>query len=200
MNKATFLSILRSRLQGLPWQDVERSLEYYSEIIDDRMEDGMTEEEAVAAMGSIDEIVNQILMATPLPKLVKERVRPRRPWRAWEIILLILGSPVWLPLLLAAVAVFLACYVVLWAIIVVMYAVDLAVAVSAVAGLWGGGMLFAAGFPAQGMMTLGGVLLCAGVAILLFFAFNQIAKGILKLSKKLILSLKSIFVRKGAMG
>ena len=45
----------------MPTEDMERFIAYYSEMIDDRMEDGMTEEEAVAMMDTPDDAVDQIL-------------------------------------------------------------------------------------------------------------------------------------------
>ena len=47
MDKRTFLNSLREQLYGLSQSDIDKSLEYYSEMIDDRMEDGVSEEEAV---------------------------------------------------------------------------------------------------------------------------------------------------------
>ena len=49
MNKAEFLDALCAHLSGLPQRDIDASQEYYSEIIDDRMEDGLSEEAAVEA-------------------------------------------------------------------------------------------------------------------------------------------------------
>ena len=43
-------------------------------------------------------------------------MRPRRQLKAWEIVLLVLGSPLWLSLGLAAIAVIFAFYVVLWSV------------------------------------------------------------------------------------
>ena len=130
MNKADFLAALRQQLRGLSESDIEKSLEYYSESIDDRIEDGMTEEEAVADMESPAEIARQILMDMPLPKVVKAKARPSRPLRVGEIVLLAVGSPVWVPLALAAVLVFLAIYVTIWALVVTFYAVDFSFAAS----------------------------------------------------------------------
>ena len=48
MSKTEFLTELKKALEGLPEEDIEKSLEYYSEMIDDRIEDGLSEEEAVA--------------------------------------------------------------------------------------------------------------------------------------------------------
>ena len=78
MTKMVFLLRLQAQLQGLPPQEVEERLHFYGEMIDDRMEEGVSEEEAVAAVGSVEEIVQQILADTPLTALIKEKVRPKR--------------------------------------------------------------------------------------------------------------------------
>ncbi len=64
------------------------------------MEDGLSESEAIEAVGPVSQIVQQILMETPLPKLVKDKVKPRRSLKVWEIVLLVLGAPLWLSLLI----------------------------------------------------------------------------------------------------
>ena len=50
MQKQAFLDALRSQLAGLPEAEINERLNFYSEMIDDRMEEGLTEEEAVDAM------------------------------------------------------------------------------------------------------------------------------------------------------
>jgi uncharacterized membrane protein len=57
MTKSEFLNQLRSRISNLPPDEVERTISYFTEIIDDRIEDGMSEQEAVAGMESIDTII-----------------------------------------------------------------------------------------------------------------------------------------------
>lgn len=198
MNKPEFFAALRQGLSGLPQEDIDNSIEYYGEMIDDRMEDGLTEEEAVLAIGSVEEIVSQILSETPLSKLVKAKVRPNRALKVWEIVLLILGSPVWLPLLLAAASVLLAVYVVFWAVILSLYAVDLSFAAGGVAGVLGSLLYLPSGNAAGGVLFVGMGFVCAGIAILLFFCFQQITKALLLVSKKTLLGMKSCFLRKGA--
>ena len=51
MNKQEYLESIRSRISAMPADDVNRFMDYYSEMIDDRVEDGLSEEEAVADMG-----------------------------------------------------------------------------------------------------------------------------------------------------
>ena len=52
MTKASFLGELRLRLASLPDADIQEALEYYEEMIDDRIEAGMDEEEAVRTLGT----------------------------------------------------------------------------------------------------------------------------------------------------
>ena len=196
MDKQQFASALRARLEGLPEEDVQSSLEYYVEMIEDRIEDGMPETEAVAAVGGVDEIAEQILMDTPLTKLVKAKVQKKRALRAWEIVLLVLGSPIWLSLLIAAAAVVLSVYVVLWAVIVSFYAVVLCLAVGALASLVGGFLLAAQSGWQNVLLGVGAALILAGLAILLFFAFTALAKLVVKLGKAIWRGIKRCFVGK----
>ncbi|MBO6060803.1 MAG: DUF1700 domain-containing protein, partial [Clostridia bacterium] len=126
MNKEVFLQELRRGLAGLPQEDIEERLSFYDEMIDDRMEDGLSESDAIAEVGAVDEIVEQTLADIPLTKLVKENIKPKRSLRAWEIVLLVLGFPLWFPLLIAAAVIMLALYIVVWALIVSLWAVEVA--------------------------------------------------------------------------
>lgn len=196
MDKQTFLAALGDTLKGLSKEDREKSLSFYEEMVNDRMEEGVSEEEAVAAIGSVEEITAQVLSEIPLAKLVKAKVRPNRALKAWEIVLLILGSPVWLPLLLAAAAVFLAVYAVLWAIIFSLYAMDLSLAASGIACI-AAAFLYAPSNNMPGMfVVLGTGLVCGGLGIFCFYGFNQLTKHILRFSKRVLLWLKSLFIRK----
>ena len=198
MKKNDFLWGLAEGLRGLPPEDLERWVDYYREMIDDRMDEGLSEEEAVADLGSLEQIRDQILTETPLPRLVKESVRPRRKLRAWEILLLVLGSPVWLPLLAAAVIVAASVYLSVWAVLLSLYAADLAVAVTGLAGGVALVQMLMAGQTAEGILFLGAGLVCIGLAILLFFGFNQLTKGLVWVTKRALLALKNSFVRKGS--
>ena len=57
MLKTEFLEQLRAGLAGLPQEDIDGRVAFYSEMIDDRMEEGLSEEEAVAGAGKISDIV-----------------------------------------------------------------------------------------------------------------------------------------------
>ena len=74
MLKEEFLAQLRGGLAGLPQEDLEERLAFYSELLDDRMEEELSEAEAVAAAGPVEQIVQQIIAETPLTKIVKEKM------------------------------------------------------------------------------------------------------------------------------
>ncbi len=198
MDKREFLARLEAGLRGLPPEDLAEHLSFYEEMIEDRMEDGLTEAEAVAGIGPVEDIVQQIVAETPLRKIVRERMRPERKMRAWEIVLLALGSPIWLSLLISAFAVLLSVYVVIWSVIVSLWAVDLALLVSSAAGVLAGVVLICKGSVLTGLAAIGAGLMCLGLSIFLFYGCLAATKGAVMLTKKIALWIKSLFLRKEA--
>ncbi len=196
MNKQEFLARLREGLYGLPQEDIEERLTFYSEMIDDRMEEGLSEEEAVSAVGSVPKIVAQVIADSPLEKISKERIRPKKQFKAWEIVLLVLGSPIWLSLAVAAVAVILSLYVSLWSVIVSLWAVFGSLIGCAFGGTVAGIVLACRGNTLTGIAMLGAGIVCAGLCIFVFCGSKAATKGILILTKKLAVWIKSRFVKK----
>ena len=64
MNKQEFLEKLERGIADLPREDAAERLTFYSEMIDDRMEEGLSEEDAVAGIGSPGAIALLILAET----------------------------------------------------------------------------------------------------------------------------------------
>ncbi|MBR6783361.1 MAG: DUF1700 domain-containing protein, partial [Clostridia bacterium] len=73
MTKREFLEAIRKGISTLSTDDINKSIRYYSEMIDDRIEDGVSEEEAVAAMGNPDDVIAEILSETPSVPTVAEQ-------------------------------------------------------------------------------------------------------------------------------
>ena len=82
MSKQDFLTELRKGLSGLPRDEIEERLTFYSEMILYRMEEGLSEEDAISEIGSVDEIVTQAVADIPLAKIAKERIKPKRHLKA----------------------------------------------------------------------------------------------------------------------
>lgn len=196
MNKQEFLAQLRKGLCGLPQGDVEECLTFYSEMLDDKIEEGFSEEEAVSQAGPIDEIVEQAVGDTSLAKIAKERIKSKRHLKVWEIVLLALGSPVWLSLGIAAVSVILALYISLWAVIVSLWAVIVSLAICAVAGVPICIVFAARGIIVPGLVMLAAGIVCAALSILMFFGCREAARGILILTKRITMQIKNLFIGK----
>lgn len=197
MNKQQFLTVIREKLVGLPKSDIDKSLDYYEEMIQDGIEDGLSEDEAVEALGPMEDIVSQILSETSLPKTIKANDKASKGFRVWEIILLILGSPIWLSLLLTALVLVLAFYIIIWSVIFSLYAANLAVAVSAIGGLAGLIVHLYSGKGYQAVCFFSVFLICLGLSILMFYGLCEVTKGIVFISRKVMLwIIKSCSFRK----
>lgn len=187
MNKQTFLTQLRKKLSGLPQEEIADRLTFYREMIEDRMEEGLPEEDAVSAVGSIDEIASHILgeASAKTTKISK----PSKGLKAWEIVLLILGSPIWLSLLIALFAVGLSLYAVLWSVIISLWAVFFSVAACTLVGIVAGIGFIWGGYKLSGIAMIGAGIACAGLSIFLFYGCKMATKGVILLTKKLILGM-----------
>lgn len=198
MSKQEFLEYLRKGLSGLPQEDIEERLTFYGEMIDDRIEEGLTEEDAVSRIGTVDTIISQIKADIPITKLVREKITPKKNLRIWEIVLLILGSPIWLSLLITAFAVILSLYATLWSVVISLWAV-FGLVIGCAFGSVVAGIVFAcSGNVLSGIAMLAAGIICAGLSIFMFYGCKATTNGVLMLTKKMALGIKSLFVVKEA--
>ncbi len=197
MTKQNFINELKSNLSGLPENEVEERLTFYSEMIDDNIEEGLSEDEAVSKIGTVEEISKQILNDIPLTKIVKEKVKPSHELKTWEIILLILGSPLWFSLLIAFFSIIFAGYVVVFSLFISLWTVFVSLAISSIIIIISAIFFMFNGNVLSGFALAGFGLFFCGISIFLFFGCKISTKGIFFLTKKIVLSIKSIFIRKG---
>ena len=193
MKKHEFLEKLKSQLWAMPEADKKRSVDYYAEMIDDRMEDGLSEEKAVEAIGDLDEIIKQILTESPRPpakvnhaqgeqtQQEQQKQQKQHGMETWMIVLLVLGAPLWIPLLASAAGTVISIYVSLWSVVIALYASTLALFAASLGCVLGS--FFMIGSIGTVMVAWGAALLCAGLGILFFMLSNLAAKGMIKLTK-----------------
>lgn len=143
-------------------------LAYYAEMIDDRMEEGMSEQEAVQDLGDAGMLAKQILSAQPS----KEK-KLSNPMKVLIIVLIVLGSPLWACLLLALFALIctgilliLTGYIMIWLIPVLSAAIMVASLILCIISLIGSPFLMVSSFM-TGLLQLGVGLIAAGLSILL---------------------------------
>ncbi len=211
MTKAVFMRTLSDRLVSVTPEriaptDAMRSLDYYEEMIDDRMEDGMSEEEAVAAVGHPDDVFRSILASLPqFPASAERQPEPvpqpdprtrEKKTSPWKTVLLIVASPVWVPLLIAAAVVLFSLYIALFSVVVSLWGVFVSLTA-------GGAVLIASSVPLfiregmpAGMASLGLGLASAGLAILLFFVCTALTRLAARITASTFRSAVSLFHRK----
>lgn len=197
MNKEEFLNKLVESLSGLPQNEVQKTVDYYSEIIDDAVENGENEQEVIARIGNIDTIVEKIIDDTPIRKFVKEDMKQRKPAVA-TVVLLIVCSPIWLPLLIAIFAIAISLYLSIWAIIASIFAVFAALALSGIALIVS--TLFAlTTMPLKAFFIFGAALICIGLSVFIFFLSLICAKLIIKFTIFIGRKIKERFIRRGGI-
>ena len=109
---------------------------------------------------------------------------------AWAIVLLTLGSPVWLSLLISA-AVVISIFVTVWSVIISLWAVFGALAGSGVGILIGGIYALIGVNAVTGVAFICAGLVCLGLSVFFFFLCKAITKGTVILTKNIFTSIFS---------
>lgn len=193
MSKAEFLKDLREFLSCLPKAEIESRLNFYSEMIDDRIEEGIPEEQAVREIGPANVIATQAIVELSNRKREKEAAKIKHSRKGWEIALIAIGSPIWLSLLISFAAVV---FSVTLALFVSLWAVEISFAAGALAGVCALVLLLIQGNFAGAFLLFGAGLVCAGLSVLLLKVCKVASIGLLDFTKMFASKLKSMFTVK----
>ncbi len=199
MSKNEFLYELRINLAGLPAAEIAKSVDFYAEMLEDKIESGMSEADAVACLGAPDRVAKRILSEIPLAKLVKERIKPKRRLCLWEIILIVLGAPLWISFGAVTFAVVISVYAVLWSLAAVAFATVVSFAAGCILGIVSFPFYFATANVGGAIFLLGCGCVCGGIAIFGLLGSIKFTRGMATLSKSILLLIKRAFVGKGDM-
>lgn len=189
MTKSEFTRELKSRISHLPKSERKKILQYYYEMISERMDEGMSEARAIEALGSLDELFAEY----PSKKEPSKGVR----LRTWHIIMLIIGAPLWISLIAAMLCIIIAFYIVIWALVICFYAVFLALGACGLALILASVLaLFYGGAPYFFMLFGCGALL-SGLAIMWLLVCNIFAKAVAKVTAKTAKGIFRFFFKRG---
>ena len=142
------------------------------------------------------DFATQIPADIPSKRDAQGKRRRTRRLTAWEIVLLILGSPIWLSLVIAAVAVLLSLYAVLWSMIAAIWAVFASLVACAPVGIVAGIIFIIGGNAFSGSAVIASGILCAGLGIFLFFGCLEATKGTVLLTKKIAVGIQKRMMKK----
>lgn len=177
MNKQEFLAALARELEPLPREERERTLTYYGELIDDRLEDGQDEGEVIQSLGAPKAVAEELLGEEEQP------LAPNRGLRVWLIVLLVLGFPLWGSLLLTAAVMVLCVFLCLFLPAFVLGVLALSFLAGAVLGVAGTPFLIADTGLAAGLFQLGLAIGMLGLAALCALGFWYTGKATAKAGK-----------------
>lgn len=175
MNKKAFLYALSELLSSLPKVEREKTLSYYAEIIDDQMEEGMTEEEAVDALGDVAHLADLAILNTPMSTLVKSKMRYNN--NRLLTVLLILGFPLWFPLSVVFAVIGIVLYIVAWAAVASVWVASASSIGAAMVSLFN---TFFTNGVGNGVVFFGLFMTGVGLSVLLFFGAFILSKLLIK--------------------
>ena len=198
MRKTEFLSELRRSLSGLPQADLEERISFYSEMIDDRIEDGHSEEEVIEGIGPPQDIAAQIKadFAPINNKMKEEKKKTKLHWGPWEIVLLILAAPLLISLASGVLSTIVSVYAGIWAMIISLWACVVALWGVVLGGIAAGLGMICTGAPIGGLAAIATAIFAAGLSIFAFFAALLAGKWTVILTKKFFVWLIGKFKRK----
>lgn len=189
MTKKIFFKKLKHELSRLPKSEIRERISFYDEMIDDKIEDGMTEAEAIDSICTSDPI------GTKFKKMDSDSdIKPKRSTTA--LVLIVLGFPVWFSILAAVFAVVFSLWIALWAIVIAFWAVFASTAVAAPCIAVASIFLLCRGDFALSAVGIATALACAGIAIVFFYVSKYLTIASAKITVWLFRVIVSIFRRK----
>ncbi|SJZ37853.1 DUF1700 domain-containing protein [Anaerorhabdus furcosa] len=186
MNKQEFLERLENLLNKLSPSEREKAISYYSEMIEDFIEDGCTQEEAVIKVGTPGQIAETILSEDVSNKSKKESTPAKKMLIAT---LIVLGSPFWgafvlmgLMLLLTGFCLLLVGYMLLWTIPFLMGTLTVVSVILSVVSTLGSFAIMQSNL-ALGLTQFGVGVIASGLFILLAISTGMISKYFVVITK-----------------
>lgn len=243
MTRIEFINELKTRLSSIPEAERNKSIQYYNEIIDDRVENGMDEITAIACLESPQLLAERILnefgifetpkssltLTTEPPKYSrntntntntqntqktqnnssqsnkqtsytqKTTLYVKSKMSGGTILLLILGFPIWFPLLMAFFAVAFAMYITIWSLVLSLFCVAVGCAVACVGCVLVSPFLIFRNGIIPSVFTAGVGLISGAIGITFWILSVSFTKAMWKFSKfsfAKIIGIFTTFLRK----
>ncbi|MDF2472607.1 MAG: hypothetical protein K0R21_389 [Anaerocolumna sp.] len=191
MNKEVFLKELTFYLNKMKNADKDKFITFYDEMISDYIENGMSEEDAVNKIGAPKRIAEELLESHDSVKIDM----PSTGSRVLNMMLLILGFPLWGSILLAGILLLVSFYILFWCI-------PFTTGVSCI-GFFSTSIISIIGSPfimsrsmSVGIMQLGTGIASIGISFLLGTATLKLSKKFIVITKKFNIKLVALFKKK----
>lgn len=198
MNKNDFLNELDRNLSRIPYTDKKEILNYYSEMIDDYIESGVSEVGAVNKIGNVVDVADIVLDEYRDNLIKEEATKTTKPRKLGigVILLLVIGSPIWASLLLAALMIILSVLIVIWCIPFVLAVFTFTGIPAALFAIFSGFFAFQDGIQI-GFFQIGAGVFTLGLASLSGIATINVSSYFSSSTKKFMLVLRTLLKRSG---
>ena len=194
MTKKEFLAKGRKALSHLPKEELEERLAFYGEMIDDRMEEGLSETDAVMQILKSEETVAHLFLDESFEEEKDEEKKGMG--EGAKTALIVAGSPLWFALTVAAVVLWITLAATAFSVVVAVWSVFISFAVTAPVSVLGGIGIALFGRPLAGVAMVGVGLICAGLAVFTYYGAKAVGKGGWWLVKKSVAAVKKCFEKK----
>ena len=196
MDKSEFLLALGKSLSNLNDEEIRERVNFYAEMIDDLMEEGISETEAVARVKLDTDSSFKKRESYLVGGEACEEKKPKRRFSGWRRALIFLGAPIWISLGISAFAVIFSFFAGLWCIVGSFWAVFASLGIGGVGALvFGCAGCFTNSFlPSVFLMSVG--LFAIGLSIFSFFGCRYLTKGAAWLTKGIFVLIRNCFDRR----
>jgi uncharacterized membrane protein len=190
------LKNLERELKNIPKSEIVKCLAYYNEIIEDYIEDGLREEAAVSRLDTPKVAAERFINERTITP-IKESSYSKPNKSHTSLLFLILGFPLWFPLIVTFYSLVFTLFVVIWSLIFTIYVLFISFIISGIACI-----IYA---PIQYFLitnlylaigTAGAGLILIGLSLIMLYFSKNCAHGLLKLSGYTLKMLKFTFFKK----
>lgn len=182
MTKSEFLKLLRQNLSKFSNDEIDDIIDFYDEIIEEKKENGMSEDEAITSLGEVKNIINNV--SAELVYKRSEEKNSKQVLRNFFIILGICASPILLPLGFTFLILFLSIFIVLISLIFAFGVAAGAVLLSTIPMAID---LFASG----GSLSL--IMIQVGICLFIVGLFTLLTISVIKISHTVLNSINKTF-------
>ena len=200
MTKRQFFDALSERLRALPKEELNRTITYYNEIIEDYIEDGMSEAQAVAQLEPVDVIASRILHEEQDGVVAEQLTKQRKKAPVWLVVVLaVVGFPIWFSLLMVGISIVFSVLATLFSIMIALMCIPVGLAGVTVGGICLSPVFLATGNVPKGLVLLGGGLVCAALTLLAIWAVYYLVKGLWHLIRWIVRKITGLFSKRKAV-
>ncbi len=176
MTKREFLKTLDSLLSHVPMRERQKAHDFYEELIDDHIESGLTEEDAVATLEDVNAIAHKIINESQNADI------PAKRKKTWLAVTLAATCIIWGPIAISLAVTLLCLYISIWAVAISLFAAAIGCIISLPFCILTAFFLLTHNVPSAVFQLGAGLGLC-GIGLFILLGCIKLSRGLIFLTK-----------------